>query len=124
MNAKEGRDWEPCLIHHTPTLFLMKRQPLPHPHPSCHPFCFSPCLGIFQNVEERQQGWGEGSLTIHGACYSTSLVSSTISVLHTIYLKNQTQGWRDDSVGRAFSMQMGRSASGPPAHTHTEKPGV
>lgn len=61
MNAKEGRDWEPCLIHDTPTLFLMKRQPLPHPHPSCHPFfCFSPCLEIFQNVEERQQGWGGG----------------------------------------------------------------
>lgn len=62
MNAKEGRDWEPCLIHDTPTLFLMKRQPLPHPHPSCHPFfCFSPCLEIFQNVEEKQQGWGGGS---------------------------------------------------------------
>lgn len=59
MDAKEEKDWEPYLIHHTPTLFLMKRQPLPHPHPYCHTFfCFSPCLGIFQNVEERQQGWG------------------------------------------------------------------
>lgn len=116
MDAKEGKDWELCLIHHPPTLFLMKRQPRPHPHPSCHPFFyFSPCLEIFQNAEERQQGWGVidnpwGLLL----CFPDVLA---ISVLHTVYLKNHIQGWSDDSVGKSLSMQVGRSASGPPART-------
>ena len=29
--AKEGDDLDPCLLPPTPTLFLKKRQPLPHP---------------------------------------------------------------------------------------------